>query len=326
VIVLSQSPDNDGERGTEVIMRVFVAGGAGVIGERLVPILTGAGHEVVATTRSQGKAARLASLGATPVILDGLDAMAVGEAVGRAAPEVVIHQMTALAGAASMRNFDRAFAVTNRLRTEGTDHLLAAAIAAGARLFIAQSYTGWPNTKTAGPVTSESDPFDDHPVASQRESLAALRYVEQAVANAPMPGIVLRYGSLYGPGASDDIVGLVRRRRLPIIGSGAGLWSFIHADDAASATAAAMAAGVPGVYNIVDDDPAPAREWLPYLAAALGAKPPLRVPRWLGRLAAGEAVAAMMTQATGSSNARAKREFGWAPRWATWREGFRRAL
>jgi nucleoside-diphosphate-sugar epimerase len=250
----------------------------------------------------------------------------VGEAVGRAAPEVVIHQMTALAGLTSMRNFDRAFAVTNRLRTEGTDHLLAAATAAGARLFIAQSYTGWPNTRTAGPVTSESDPFDDHPARTQRESMAALRYVEQAVTSAPMPGIVLRYGSLYGPGASDGIVALVRRRRLPIIGSGAGIWSFLHADDAAGATAAAVAAGTPGIYNIADDEPAPVREWLPYLAEAVGARPPLRVPGWVGRLAAGEAAAALMTRAAGASNAKAKRELGWALRWASWRDGFRRGL
>jgi nucleoside-diphosphate-sugar epimerase len=307
-------------------MRVFIAGGAGVIGERLVTRLTGAGHEVTASTRSERKAAGLASLGAKPVIMDGLDAVAVGQAVAQAEPEVVIHQMTALATATSLRNFDREFAQTNQLRTAGTGHLLTAAAAAGARLFIAQGYANMLNARSSGPPATEDEPPDPVPFASQRESFAALLQLEEAVTNAPVPGIVLRYGSLYGPGASDEIVRMVRRRRLPLIGSGAGIWSFLHADDAAGATAAALAAGRPGVYNIVDDDPAPVSEWLPYLATVTGSPPPRRVPRWLGRLAAGEVVTAMMTSVRGTSNAKAKRELGWAPQWATWRDGFRQAL
>jgi len=308
-------------------MRVFVAGATGVIGERLVPRLVRAGHEVVASTRSERGVARLRELGAEPVIMDGLDAMAVGETVGRAGPEVVIHQMTALAGMRSLRRFDREFAVTNKLRTAGTDNLLTAAIAAGARRFIAQGYTGWSNPRNGGPVKSEADPLDPNPVPAQRKTLAALRYLDQVVpAAAPLEGIVLRYGSLYGPRALDSVCEMVRRRRLPIIGSGAGIWSFIHADDAAAATAAALTAGQPGVYNIVDDEPAPVAEWLPHLAQVLGAPRPMRVPAWVGWLAAGEVGVSMMTQIRGSSNARAKRELGWYPSWASWREGFAKGL
>jgi nucleoside-diphosphate-sugar epimerase len=307
-------------------MRVFVAGATGVIGQRLLPLLAAAGHEVIATTRSAEKSGMLAGLGAKPVVMDGLDAMAVGEAVGRAEPEVVIHQMTALTNATDVRHFDRAFATTNKLRTAGTDHLLTAARAAGARLFIAQSYTGWPNARTGGPVKTEEDPLDGSPPAAQRETLAGIRYLEQAVTSAPLTGIVLRYGGLYGPGASEMVTGPIRKRRMPVVGSGAGIWSFIHADDAARATAAAMQAGRPGVYNVVDDDPAPVAEWLPYLARVLDAKPPMRVPAWVGRLLAGEVAVSMMTQIRGSSNAKAKRELDWSPRWASWRDGFQQAL
>ncbi len=308
-------------------MRIFVAGGAGVIGERLLPRLVAAGHEVVASTRSEHKLGRLAELGAKPVLLDGLDGLAVGEAVARAEPEVVIHQMTALAGMGTLRHFDREFAVTNELRTAGTDHLLGAAVASGAKRFIAQGFTGWPNERSGGLVKTEEDALDASPPAAQRQTLAALRYLDQAVPAAwPLAGIVLRYGSLYGPGASDGICELVRRRRLPIIGPGRGVWSFVHADDAAEATAAAVTAGRPGVYNITDDEPAPVTEWLPWLARALAARPPARIPAWAGRLAAGEVAVSMMTAIRGSSNARAKRVLGWAPRWATWRDGFREAL
>jgi nucleoside-diphosphate-sugar epimerase len=308
-------------------MRVFVAGAAGAIGQQLLPLLTAQGHEVTATTRSTGKTALLRQLGAEPVVVDGLDAMAVGEAVAQAEPEVIIHQMTSLAGAFNLRNFDKVFAVTNRLRTEGTDHLLAAAAAAGVRRFVAQSYTGWSNIREGGPVKTEDDPLDPHPPAAQRESLAAIRHLEQVVpAAAQLEGIVLRYGSFYGPGASDEFAAMISKRKVPIIGHGAGIWSFLHIHDAATATVAALERGTPGVYNVVDDEPASVAEWLPYLAQAIGAKAPYRVPVWLGRLAAGEVGVSMMTQIRGSSNARAKRELGWQPVWPSWRQGFTRGL
>ena len=307
-------------------MRVFVAGATGVIGQRLVPRLVAAGHQVVATTRSPAKADSLRALGAEPAVVDGLDAMAVGEAVGRAAPEVVIHQMTQLAGMANLRRFDRVFEVTNRLRTQGTDHLLAAATAAGARRFIAQGYAGWPSNRAGGPVQTEADPLDADPPAAQRQSLGALRQLEAAVTGASsLEGIVLRYGSFYGPGASEEIFGLVRKRKLPIAGDGAGIWSFIHVDDAAAATVAALDHGSRGVYNIVDDEPAKVADWLPYLADVLGARPPVHIPVWLARLAAGEVGVSVLTQIRGSSNAKAKAELGWTPAWASWRQGFRQA-
>jgi nucleoside-diphosphate-sugar epimerase len=302
-------------------MRVFIAGGTGVIGQHLIPMLTAAGHEVTATTRSPGKAGMLRSLGATPVTMDGLDAGSVLAAVRRAGPEVIVHQMTALSSMRNLRKFDREFAVTNQLRTAGTDNLLAAARAAGAGRFIAQSYTGWPNIREGGPVKTEEDPLDPHPPAAMAEGLRAIRHVEQAVSGFP-GGVVLRYGSLYGPGASEQMLGPVRKRQLPVIGGGAGVWSFCHVEDAAAATAAAITRGAPGIYNIVDDDPAPVAEWLPFLAACLGAKPPLRVPAWLGRLLGGEAVVSMMTESRGSSNEKAKRGLGWSLRYPSWRDGF----
>ena len=252
--------------------------------------------------------------------------MAVGEAVAKAEPEVVMHQMTALATGFSLRRFDRTFAVTNELRTRGIDNLLGAAQAAGVRRVIAQSYTGFPNTRTGGPVKTEDDPFDPDPPKAQRSTLEAIRYLEHAVVTAPLEGVVLRYGSLYGPGASDLMVGPLRRRQVPLIGDGAGIWSFLHVTDAASAAVAALDQGRPGVYNVTDDEPAPVSEWLPVLAAAVGAKPPLRLPVWLGRLAAGGAVVSMMTQIRGSSNAKAKRELRWELAWPTWRDGFARGL
>jgi nucleoside-diphosphate-sugar epimerase len=280
---------------------------------------------VTAATRNLAKAGRLRELGAEPAVVDGLDAMAVGEAVARAEPDAVVHQMTSLAGGFDLRHFDRMFAVTNQLRTQGTDHLLAAAAAAGVRRFIAQSYTGWTNIRDGGPVKTEDDPLDPNPPAAQRETLAAIRHLERVVlAAAPIQGIVLRYGSFYGPGASDAFVDLIRKRRVPIIGDGAGIWSFLHVGDAAAATVAALEHGRPGVYNVVDDEPAAVAEWLPFLAQAIGAKPPRRVPEWLGRLAAGAAGVSMMTQIRGSSNARAKRELSWQPAWPSWRQGFSR--
>jgi 2-alkyl-3-oxoalkanoate reductase len=284
-------------------------------------MLTTAGHEVTATTRSPGKASLLRKLGATPVIVDGLDADGVLAAVRQARPEVIIHQMTALSSMRSFRRFDREFAITNQLRTAGTDNLLAAAQAAGTRRFIAQSYTGWPNIREGGPVKTEDDPLDPHPPAAMAETLRAIRHVEQTVSGFP-GGVVLRYGGFYGPGASESMLGPVRKRQLPVIGGGTGVWSFCHIEDAATATAAAVTRGAPGIYNIVDDDPAPVADWLPFLASCLGAKPPLRVPARLGRLLAGEAVVSMMTEIRGSSNEKAKRELGWSPRYASWRDGF----
>jgi len=310
-------------------MRIFVAGAAGVIGQQLLPQLVAQGHHVVGTTRSPAKLDRLRALGAEPAILDGLDGAAVGEAVARAEPEVVIHQMTALAGASlnNLRRFDRAFAVTNQLRSAGTDHLLAAAQAAGARRFIAQSYAGWPGDRNGPPVQSEQDPLDPDPPAGQRESLAAIRHLEQVVpAAAGLDGLVLRYGSLYGYGASDEFFGLARQRKVPVIGNGAAIWSFLHVADAATATAAAVEHGSPGLYNVVDDEPATVAEWLPFLAQALGAKPPYHIPAWLGRLAAGEVGISMMTQARGCANAKAKRELGWQLQWPSWRQGFTHGL
>jgi nucleoside-diphosphate-sugar epimerase len=307
-------------------MRVLVAGGSGAIGQRLVAQLVDAGHEVVATTRSSEKLELLRRLGAEAVLMDGLDGLQVGEAVARAEPEVIVHQMTALASMSDLRHFDRSFAVTNELRTKGTDHLLAAAEAAGVRRVVAQSYTGWDNVRDGGPVKTEDDPLDPHPPAQQSRSLAAIRYLERAVREARVEGLVLRYGFFYGPGASEQILEPVRQRKMPVVGSGAGIWSWIHLDDAAAATVAAVEAGAPGVYNVVDDEPAPVAEWLPYLAEVVGAKPPRHVPVWLARLAAGEVVVSMTTQIRGSSNAKAKRELGWRPRWASWRDGFRDAV
>jgi 2-alkyl-3-oxoalkanoate reductase len=307
-------------------MRVFVAGAAGAIGTRLVPQLVARGHQVTASTRSGDKVDRLRALGAEPVVVDGLDAAAVGKAVTLAEPDAIVHQMTALAGKPNVRKFDQWFAVTNKLRTTGTEHLLAAARAAGVGRFVAQSYTGWSNIREGGPVKTENDPFDPHPAKAQGETLAGLKFLERAVPEAPLEGIVLRYGNFYGPGASESLVELVRKRQLPIIGDGAGVWSWIHLDDAAAATVAAVERGVRGVYNVVDDEPAPVSVWLPYLAEVVGAKRPLRVPAWLGRLAAGEVAVQWMTQGRGSSNAKAKRELDWRPIWTTWRDGFRDGL
>jgi 2-alkyl-3-oxoalkanoate reductase len=311
-------------------MRVFVAGATGAIGLPLVPRLVASGHGVIAMTHSGQRADRLRSLGAEVVVADGLDAGAVGEAVGRAEPEVVIHQMTALAGVGNFRRFDREFAMTNRLRTAGTDNLLAAAIGVGARRFIAQSYTGWTNVRAGGPVKTERDPLDPDPPAAQRQTLAAIRYLEHAVLDATgIEGVVLRYGSLYGPDASDALFEMVRRRRMPLVGAGGGIWSFLHVHDAAAATVAALDHGdhgTGGVYNIVDDDPARLAEWLPFLADAMGARPPLRIPVWLARLAAGDVGVSMTTRVRGSSNAKAKADLGWSPAWPSWRQGFREAL
>lgn len=309
-------------------MRILVAGATGAVGQRLLPMLIDDGHEVVALTRTPAKADGLRALGALPVVADALDREAVLGAVLGAEPEVVVHQMTALAGAMDLRRFDRTFAMTNRLRTEGTRHLLEAARAAGTRRVIAQSYTGWPFAREGGPVKDEDAPLDPAPPKQQRASLAAIAECERLVRAEP-EGVVLRYGGFYGPGTSlsrdGEVTELVRKRRFPVIGDGGGLWSFTHVDDAAGGVVAALD-GPAGTYAIVDDEPAPVREWLPVLASAVGGRPPRHVPVWLGRLAGGEVTVMMSTQARGASNARARRVLGWEPRWPTWREGFRQAL
>jgi 2-alkyl-3-oxoalkanoate reductase len=320
-------------------MKVFVAGATGVLGRALVPQLVARGHEVVGMTRSASKQDLLRGLGACPVVADALDPDAVAQAVAAAEPEVIVHELTALSGPMSVRDARRpdrsvAATMTNRLRTEGTDHLLAAGRAVGARRFVAQSFGAFRFARTGGPVYTEADPLDPNdPPAALRTVQAAYLYLEQAVTTIEWgEGLALRYGGFYGPGTSLSLApdaqtaAPIRKRRFPIVGGGGGISSFIHVEDAAAATAVAVERGQPGVYNVVDDEPAPVREWLPVLASALGAKPPRRVPRWLGRLLAGEAATVMMTEARGASNEKAKRELGWQPRYASWRQGFAQGL
>ena len=320
-------------------MKVFVAGATGVLGRELVPRLVARGHEVVGMTRSASKQDLVRSLGARPVVADALDPDAVAQAVASAEPEVIVHQLTALSApmsARDMRHPDRSFAatMTNRLRTEATDHLLAAGRAVGARRFVAQSFGAFRFARTGGPVHTEADPLDPNdPPAAMRTAQAAYLYLERAVTTIEWgEGLALRYGGFYGPGTSISLApdammaAPIRKRRFPIVGDGGGVWSHVHIEDAAAATAVAVERGQPGVYNVVDDDPAPVREWLPVLAGALDAKPPRHVPRWLGRLAAGEAATVMMTEARGASNEKAKRELGWKPRYPGWRQGFAQGL
>jgi nucleoside-diphosphate-sugar epimerase len=307
-------------------MRVFVAGATGAIGSCLVPQLVVRGHRVTATTRSRRKVEQLRALGAEPVAVDGLDAAAVREAVARAEPEAIVHEMTALAGKPDLKHFDRWFAPTNALRTKGTWNLLSAACAVGVERLVAQSYTGWTNSRVGAGLQTEDDPLDAEPAKAQIESLDAIRYLERAVLEAPLEGIVLRYGSLYGPHASETLVSLAHKRQLPIVGDGGGVWSWIHVDDAAAATIAAVEHGGPGAYNIVDDDPAAVSEWLPYLAEVVDARSPRRVPVWLGRLAIGEAGVRWLTASRGSSNQKAKRELHWRLRYPSWRQGFAHGL
>lgn len=299
-------------------MRVFVAGASGAIGIRLVPQLIDQGHEVIGTFRSPGHAERIRALGAEAIALDLLDARAVRKAVLEAKPEAIIHQATALGDARFFRNLDRTFAQTNRLRIEGTDALLAAAREASVRHFVAQSYASYRYAREGGPVKTETDPLDPNP-AWGRETHAAMRHLDQAVMDAG--GIALRYGGFYGA-SNDGLIEPVRKRQFPIVGDGGGISSFIHLDDAAAATVLALEHDGAGIYNIVDDEPAPVREWLPVLANALGAKPPRHVPRWLARLVAGEGAVMMGTESRGASNAKAKRELGWSLRYPSWRQGF----
>jgi 2-alkyl-3-oxoalkanoate reductase len=300
-------------------MRVFVAGASGALGSRLVSQLIDGGHEVYGTHNSPAGGERVRELGAVPVALDILDARAVRMSVLEIQPDAIVHQATALANAKFGRGLDRTFAPTNRLRTEGTDALLAAARDAGVRRFVAQSFAPYRYARVGGPVKTEDDPLDPTPPQSARETYAAMSHLDQAVTE--FGGIALRYGGFYGAG-NDGWADPVRKRRYPIVGDGGGIMSFIHLDDAAAATVLALDHEGPAIYNVVDDDPAPVREWLPALAAALGAKPPRRFPVWLARLIAGEAAVVMATQARGASNAKAKRELGWAPRYASWRQGF----
>jgi nucleoside-diphosphate-sugar epimerase len=313
-------------------MKVLVAGATGAMGKQLLPRLVEDGHEVVGITRSEAKLGLIRELGGTGVVADVLDPDAVARVVAEAEPDVIIHQLTALNRPFDTRHFDETFAETNRLRTEGTDHLLAAGRAVGVKRFIAQSYAGWPAERTGAAVKDEDAPYDSDLPKGMRESMAAIQYLEKAVTGAEWTeGIVLRYGGFYGPGTSLSPDGgaqmqLLRERKFPVVGNGAGVWSFVHIADAAEATVTAVTHGRPGnIYNVVDDEPAPVAEWLPVAAETIGAPAPRHVPRWLGRLFAGEVGAIMMTEVRGASNEKAKRELGWQPRHASWREGFAEA-
>jgi 2-alkyl-3-oxoalkanoate reductase len=312
-------------------VKIFVAGATGVVGQHLIPALVRAGHSVIGMTHTLEKEALVRSWGAEPVAADALDENAVMGEIWRAKPDVVVHQLTAIPRQLNIRKFDQEFAVTNRLRIESTDYLLAAAQSVGVRRFIAQSYAGWPYARQGGPVKTEEDPLDSNPPQALRNTLAAIKHLESGVTGVTnMQGVVLRYGAFYGPGTAigegGSLLESVRRHRLPIVGRGAGVWSFLHIADVADATLKAIEHGAPGIYNIVDDEPATQAEWLPALAAAVGAKPPRRVPTFLARLVAGEAGVVMMTEIRGASNAKAKRELRWQPMWPTWREGFRSGL
>jgi nucleoside-diphosphate-sugar epimerase len=308
-------------------MKVLVTGGTGAIGKFLLPLLLENKHEVIALTRSVTKAPLLEDSGVTPVIVDPLDKTRLIAEVRRAEPEVIIHQLTALTGAGNFRKFDQEFALTNRFRTEVTDNLLAAARTIGTKRFIAQSYCGWPYAKKGGPVKTEEDPLDPKPPESFTKTLAALRSLEDKISNTKfLEAVALRYGAFYGPGTAigkgGTVVKMVKRRTFPIIGGGGGVWSFIHLLDAARATLAAISRGAPGIYNIVDDEPAKVMTWLPALAKAIDAKPPYKIPHWLGEIMMGKEGVSMMTQIRGCSNAKAKRELNWTPIYPSWRIGF----
>ncbi len=312
-------------------MKVFVAGATGAVGKRLVPQLIASGYEVVAMTRSPQHDEALRAAGAEPVVADALDRTAVMRAIQRAEPEIIIHQLTALTGVKNYKKFDEEFALTNRLRTEGTSYLLEGAQAVGARRFIAQSYGNWNYARTGSDLKTEEDALDPAPSKNQAKSLQAIKYLENAVLNASgIEGIALRYGNLYGPGTGialdGAIVATVRRRMLPLVGNGGGIWSFTHVDDAAAAAVAAIQHGEPGIYNIDDDEPAAVNVWLPELARAVGAKPPFHIPVWLARLMVGDVGVSMMTQIRGASNAKAKCGLAWQPCYKTWREGFHKGL
>ena len=313
-------------------MKVFVAGATGALGTQLVPMLVANGHDVVGMSRTNAQRDHLRGLGVQPVVADALDADAVGRVVGETEPDVIVHELTAIPPKINMRRFEREFALTNRLRTDGTDHLLSAGLAAGVKRFVAQSNASL-YARTGGPIKQEDAPLDADPPPEMRQGLAALRHLEATVTGADWTdGVVLRYGWFYGPGTSIALdplgsqIEMIRKRQLPIVGGGTGVWSFIHTEDAAAATVAAVESGPAGVYNVVDDEPAPVSEWAPALAAAVGAKRPLRLPRWVGRLAAGEWATVAMTELRGASNAKAKRELDWQLRYPSWRQGFAQGL
>lgn len=309
-------------------MKIFIAGSTGAVGKVLVPQLVADGHEVVALVRTKDKGREIESTGAKPAIADALNREDVTAVIRQAEPEIIIHQLTALASiTGDFRKFDQEFALTNRFRTEVTDTLLAAAREVRTRRFIAQSFCGWPFARQGGPIKTEEDPLDPDPPAGFGKTLAAIRYLENAVLEASgVEAFALRYGFFYGPGtgiARDGaIVEMVRKRRIPLVGDGAGIWSFIHIEDVARATAAAMDRGTPGIYNIVDDEPAPVSTWLPFMADVLGARPPRRVPAWIARFLIGEGGVSMMTRSRGGSNRKAKRELDWALIYPSWRRGF----
>jgi len=314
-------------RGERSTVKVFVAGSTGAIGRSLLPLLIEKRHDVVALVRTPARAKDVEALGARAAVADALDPDGLRAAIRRAAPEAVIHELTSLKGVTNFRRFDQTFALTNRFRTRTLDTMLAAARSIGVRRFIAQSYCGWPYAREGSPVKTEDDPLDPTPPASFRESLAAIRYLEDTIRQArDIQAFALRYGNLYGPGtdisAEGTVADLVSRRKLPLFGSGAGVWSFIHVRDAASATVAAMSRGSPGIYNVVDDEPVPVNVWLPALANALGARPPRRLPAWVGALLLGDGGLSMMTLARGGSNAKSKRDLAWQPSFASWRRGF----
>jgi nucleoside-diphosphate-sugar epimerase len=317
----------------EAAMKVFVAGASGAIGQQLVPMLVAHGHEVTGMTRTPAKQALIDRLGARPVVADGLDPEAVAQAVAEAEPEVVVNELTAIDTAKFSRSIDKMFTLTNRLRTEGTDHLLAAARVVGARRFIVQSFAGWPYERTGGPVKTEDDSLSTSPPKTVSQTLRGIRHSEEVVTGAEgIDGLALRYGGFYGPGTSialnpdGEQVTMMRKGRLPIIGDGGGIWSLVHIADAASATVAAVERGPAGIYNVADDDPAPIGVILTELAKVIGVKPPRRIPRWLGRLIAGEGMTVRMTEIRGASSDKAKRELGWRPRYPSWRLGFREGL
>jgi nucleoside-diphosphate-sugar epimerase len=300
-------------------MRVLVVGASGAIGTRLVPQLIEHGHEVTGSSRSPAKAGRLRLLGAEPVVLDALDPAAARRVLATVRPEAIIYQATALADAGFSRNMDRTFAATNRLRTAGADMLLAAARDAGVSRFVAQSFAPYRYARQGGPVKTENDPLEPDPPAGMRQTFAAMTHLDQAVTAAR--GIALRYGGFYGD-PDDALARAVRKRQYPLVGSGDGISPWIHLEDAAAATVLALEHGTPGIYHVTDDEPAPMREWLPALAAALGARPPRHFPAWLARLIAGEGMVVLAAEARGAANAKAKRELGWTLRYASWRQGF----
>lgn len=305
-------------------MRVLVAGASGVVGHYLVPMLVSNGHEVVGTATRPERLAEIARLGATPLRVDGLDPEAVKQAVAETRPEAIINEMTALAGKPDFKHFDRWFATTNALRTTGTANLLEAAkLTRTTTRFVVQSYAGWTSAASGGGPVTEDEPFDPHPLPGQRETLDAIKRMEKLVTDAPMDGIVLRYANLYAADALEQSIRMLRQRQFPIVGEGDGVWSWLHAADAASATVAALERGQRGIYNAADDDPAPVKAWLPELARLSGAPAPMHVPAWLARLLIGEVGVRMMTRVRGVSNVRIKRELGWQPTYGSWRDGFR---